>query len=137
MEEWHIPRKTASKRVRYQLQTRTGERLSARHHRQSWRRFLDSESHFTAVQKECATPPHVQVHHTVYPLLCGKWRLLVVCLKLYTLVKSWNSCMECIGGCIWLYVNGELFPEVSESFERRWGIGCVSSPLLHPFWLLI
>ena len=26
--------------------------------RQSWRRFLDSESHFKAVQKECATPPY-------------------------------------------------------------------------------
>jgi len=31
--------------------------------RQSWQRFLDSESRFTAVQKECATPPHIQVHH--------------------------------------------------------------------------
>ena len=32
--------------------------------RQSWQRFLESESRFTAVQKECATPPHVQVRHT-------------------------------------------------------------------------
>jgi len=31
VEEWHIPGKTASKRVRYRLQTRTVERLSARH----------------------------------------------------------------------------------------------------------
>ena len=31
MEEWHIPGKTASKRVRYRLQTRTVERLSAWH----------------------------------------------------------------------------------------------------------
>jgi len=31
MEEWHIPGKTASKRVRYRLQTRTVERLSAQH----------------------------------------------------------------------------------------------------------
>jgi len=34
--------------------------------RQSWWRFLDSESCFTAVQKECATPPHVQVCHTTW-----------------------------------------------------------------------
>ena len=34
--------------------------------RQSWWRFLDSESRFTAVQKECATPPHVQVRHTTW-----------------------------------------------------------------------
>jgi len=31
VEEWHIPGKTASKRVPYRLQTRTVERLSARH----------------------------------------------------------------------------------------------------------
>ena len=31
MEEWHIPGKAASKRVHYRLQTRTVERLSARH----------------------------------------------------------------------------------------------------------
>jgi len=31
VEEWHIPGKTASKRVRYRLQTRTIERLSTRH----------------------------------------------------------------------------------------------------------
>jgi len=31
VEEWHIPGKTASKRIRYQLQTRTVERLSAQH----------------------------------------------------------------------------------------------------------
>jgi len=31
VEEWHIPGKTASKQVRYRLQTRTVERLSARH----------------------------------------------------------------------------------------------------------
>jgi len=31
VEEWHIPRKTASKRVRYRSQTQTVERLSARH----------------------------------------------------------------------------------------------------------
>ena len=34
--------------------------------RQSWRRFFDSESCFTAVQKECATPPHVQVRRTTW-----------------------------------------------------------------------
>jgi len=27
--------------------------------RKSWQCFLSSESHFTAVQKKCATPPHV------------------------------------------------------------------------------
>jgi len=27
---------------------------------------LDSKSRFTAVQKECATPPHVQVRHTTW-----------------------------------------------------------------------
>jgi len=31
LEEWHVPRKAASKRVHYQLQTRTVEQLSARH----------------------------------------------------------------------------------------------------------
>jgi len=31
VEEWHIPGETASKRVHYRLQTRTAERLSARH----------------------------------------------------------------------------------------------------------
>jgi len=31
VEEWHIPRKTASKWVRYRLQTRTVEQLSTRH----------------------------------------------------------------------------------------------------------
>ena len=34
--------------------------------RQSWRRFLDSESRFTAEQKECATPPHVQARHCTW-----------------------------------------------------------------------
>jgi len=32
----------------------------------SWWRFFDSESHFTAVQKECATPPHIQVRQTMW-----------------------------------------------------------------------
>ena len=27
--------------------------------RQSWQYFFGSESHFSAEQKECATPPHV------------------------------------------------------------------------------
>ena len=31
VEEWHIPGKTASKRVRYRLQTQTIERLSAQY----------------------------------------------------------------------------------------------------------
>ena len=65
MEEWHIPGKTASKQVCYRLQTRTVERLSTRH-QTVLVTFLDSESHFTAVQKECTTPPHVQIRHTTW-----------------------------------------------------------------------
>jgi len=54
VEEWHIPGKTASKQVHYQLQTRTIERLSSQH--QIVLATFLGFSHFTAVQKECATP---------------------------------------------------------------------------------
>ena len=49
----------------YRLQTRTVEWLSARH-QTDLVTFLDSESHFTTVQKEWATPPHVQVRHATW-----------------------------------------------------------------------
>jgi len=34
--------------------------------RQSWRCFMGPESRFTAVQKESATPPHIQVRHCTW-----------------------------------------------------------------------
>ena len=43
--------------VHYWLRTWTIEQLGL-NIRQSWWHFLGSEIHFTAVQKECATPPH-------------------------------------------------------------------------------
>ena len=58
-------RKTASKQVPYRLQTRTVERLSA-WHQTVLVTFLGFRSRFTAVQKECATPPHIQVRHTTW-----------------------------------------------------------------------
>jgi len=58
VEEWHFPRKP-----------QVGECTTDRKHgtwndwtldiRQSWWNFLGSEICFTAVQKECATPPHI------------------------------------------------------------------------------
>ena len=35
-------------------------------HQTAWRRFFNSETCFTAVQKECTTPPHVQVSHCMW-----------------------------------------------------------------------
>jgi len=64
VEEWHIPGKTASKRVHYRSQTWTIEHWVL-DIRQPWRHFY-SESCLTAVQKECATPPHVQVRHCTW-----------------------------------------------------------------------
>ena len=64
VEEWHIPGKKASKWVCYRLQTWTIERLSARH-QTVLVTFLGFIS-FTAAQKECATPPHVQVRHRTW-----------------------------------------------------------------------
>jgi len=61
--ECHIPTKTASKRVCYWLQTRTVEQLSAQH-QTVLVTFLGFRKLLTTVQKECATPPHVQVRHT-------------------------------------------------------------------------
>jgi len=65
MEEWRIPGKTASKRVCYRSQTHTIEQLSTQH-QTVLATFLGFRSCFTAVQKECATPPHVSLHMTEF-----------------------------------------------------------------------
>ena len=48
--------------VCYQSQTWTVEQLSTQH-QTVLVSFLGSESRSTAVQKECASPPHIQVCH--------------------------------------------------------------------------
>ena len=48
-----------------ELQTQTVERLSTRH-QTVLATFLGFRSCYTTVQKECATPPHIQVRHTTW-----------------------------------------------------------------------
>jgi len=66
---WGRPGKTESRALTYLDMWRSGKfpvkstsGYSTDHKHEF---FLGSESQFTAVQKECATPPHVQVHHRV------------------------------------------------------------------------
>ena len=62
VEEWHLPGKTASKRVRYRSWTWTVERSVVLRSVLA----IGSTLAYLLFLWECATPPHVQVRHTTW-----------------------------------------------------------------------
>ena len=91
--------------------------------RQSWRHFLDSESHFTVVKKECATPPHIQVHHSHDSVLPGLPRVITASDKCWgekAWVQGYYSAMIRAAACLYTVYNAEKDSTKWKTVAGQW-----------------